>query len=148
MPARSRQTSNMRRWASIAVLAAAFATGNAAGATVTVAEARSMVGRQATVRGTVTQLGQIPAGTGPLVFELDGEPRASVFRVIVPANLLPALGENPRQRFRDKEIAVTGHVALHRNVPQIVVGDIAQIRVEGESVGTSARRRARTRSGR
>jgi hypothetical protein len=122
----------MRGWVSIAVLLLVVFLKDAPAATVTAAEARSMAGREASVRGTVTQLGQIPAGTGPLVLELDGEPRATVFRVIIPANLLSAFGESPRQRFRDREITVTGQIALYRNVPQIVVTDAAQVRIGDE----------------
>lgn len=128
----------MRRWISIAVLALTTFGEPALAATVTAAEARSMVGREGTVRGTVTQLGQVPAGTGPLVLELDGEPRATVFRVIVPPNLLPVFGENPRQRFRDREVAVTGQIALYRNVPQIVVTDAAQVRIKDEPPQTTS----------
>ena len=98
-------------------------------ATLTTAEAKAHIGKEATVCGKVASARwAMNSNRRPTFLNLDAAYPKQLFTVVIfeedRAKFVPAAEE----QFKDKDICVTGKIGEFRGTPEIVVTDPKQIR--------------------
>lgn len=102
--------------------------------TLTAAEAKDHVGKQATVCGRVSSARYASFTRGaPTYLNLDKPYPDSLFTVVIwgaDRNKFFQDSKGPEVAYLKKRICVTGKITLYRGVPEIVLRDPAQLRPE------------------
>jgi len=127
---------NIKRWFGIAILScvtlAAFVV-NASSAQVkklTAAEAKDHIGDQATVCGKVASTRYAATTRGkPTFLNLDKPYPSQAFTVLIWGENREKFG-TPEEKYRDKQICVTGKITEYRGAPEIVVSDPQSIEAQ------------------
>lgn len=97
---------------------------------LTASEAKEHYGENATVCGDVASTRYASSTKGqPTFLNLDKPYPNQIFTVVIWGENRSKFGK-PEDDFKDKKICVTGKIAEFRGVPEIVVDDPKQIRVE------------------
>ncbi len=96
---------------------------------LTAAEARNHVGENATVCGVVASTHYAATTRGrPTFLNIDKPYPNQIFTVLIWGSDRPKFGA-PEQKYRDKNICVTGKITSYRDVPEIIAYDPEQIRI-------------------
>src|SRR6267378_593192 len=127
---------NIKRWFGIAILSCVvFASFDVIAQTPQVKrlpaiEAKDHIGEKATVCGKVasTRYAATTRGT-PTFLNLDKPYPSQVFTVLIWGVNREKFG-NPEERYRDKQICVTGTITEYRKAPEIVLSDPDSIEVQ------------------
>ena len=97
---------------------------------LTTAEATNHIGEQATVCGRVASTRYAPTTRGkPTFLNLDKPYPSQVFTVLIWGDNREKFG-NPEEKYRDKQVCVTGKITEYRTVPEIVVSEPQNIEVQ------------------
>ena len=127
---------NIKRWFGIAVLSCvALSPCDVIGEApqvkkLTAAEAKDHVGEQATVCGRVASTRYAATTRGkPTFLNLDKPYPSQVFTVLIWGANREKFG-NPEERYRDKQVCVTGAITEYPKAPEIVVSDPQSIEVQ------------------
>jgi len=97
---------------------------------LTAAEAKDHIGEQATVCGKVASTRYVATTRGkPTFLNLDKPYPSQVFTVLIWGANREKFG-NPEEKYRDKQICVTGKITEYRKAPEIVVSDLQSIDVQ------------------
>jgi hypothetical protein len=92
-------------------------------------EAKSHVGEQATVCGKVASARYASGTRGkPTFLNLDKPYPNPIFTVLIWGDSRDKFGA-PEEKYRDKQICVTGKIAEYRGAPEIVVADPQNIEI-------------------
>ena len=95
---------------------------------LTSAEAKDHVGQQATVCGKVASARYAATTRGkPTFLNLDKPYPSQVFTVLIWGESREKFG-SPEEKYRDKQICVTGKITEYRGAPEIVVSDPESIK--------------------
>jgi hypothetical protein len=97
---------------------------------LTTAEAKDHIGEQATVCGRVagTRYAETTRGK-PTFLNLDKQYPSQLFTVLIWGDHREKFG-SPEEKYRDKQVCVTGKITEYRNAPEIVVSDPQNIEVQ------------------
>jgi DNA/RNA endonuclease YhcR with UshA esterase domain len=112
-------------------LGSLLGTGQKANAqtTITPAQAGSHVGEVATVCGIVASTRYASSTRGkPTFLNLGKAYPNQIFTVMIWGEDREKFGE-PEEKYRDKNICVTGLISMYRGVPEIIAKDPKQIRI-------------------
>ena len=97
---------------------------------LTVAEAKDHIGEQATVCGKVASSRYAATTRGnPIFLNLDKPYPNQVFTVLIWGENREKFG-TPEEKYRDKQVCVTGKITEYRGAPEIVVSDPQSIEVQ------------------
>src|SRR6266550_957287 len=97
---------------------------------LTAAEAKYHIGEQATVCGRVASTRYAVTTRGkPTFLNLDKPYPSQVFTVLIWGENRDKFG-NPEERYRDKQVCVTGTITEYRKAPEIVVSNPQSIEVQ------------------
>ena len=97
---------------------------------LTTAEAKDHIGEQATVCGKVASTRYAATTRGkPTFLNLDKAYPSQVFTVLIWGDSREKFG-TPEEKYRDKQICVTGKITEYRSGPEIVVSDPQNIEIE------------------
>jgi hypothetical protein len=97
---------------------------------LTAAEAKDHIGEQATVCGKVASTRYAATTRGkPTFLNLDKPYPSQVFTVLIWGESREKFG-NPEERYRDKQVCVTGKITEYRKAPEIVVSEPQNIEVQ------------------
>jgi hypothetical protein len=97
---------------------------------LTAAEAKKHVGEQATVCGKVASTRYASTTRGkPTFLNLDKPYPNQIFTVLIWGENREKFG-TPEEKYRDKQICVTGKITEYRGAPEIVVSDLQGIEVQ------------------
>jgi hypothetical protein len=125
-----------KRWFGIAILsyvALAPHTGIAQAPRVkrlTTAEAKDHIGEQAVVCGKVASTRYASTTRGkPTFLNLDKPYPSQVFTVLIWGENREKFG-SPEEKYRDRQVCVTGTITEYRKAPEIVVRDPQSIEVQ------------------
>jgi DNA/RNA endonuclease YhcR with UshA esterase domain len=127
----------MRKYYGVFLLVLLIALGSLLGAgqkasaqiTITPAQATSHVGEVVTVCGTVASTRYASSTRGkPTFLNLGKAYPNQIFTVMIWGEDREKFGE-PEEKYRDKNICVTGLISIYRGVPEIVVKDPKDIRI-------------------
>ncbi len=101
-----------------------------AGAKLTAAEARNHVGENATVCGVVasTHYAATTRG-GPTFLNIDKPYPNQIFTVLIWGSNRPKFGA-PEDKYRDRNICVTGKITMYRGAPEIIAYGPEQITIQ------------------
>ena len=95
---------------------------------LTTAEAKSHIGQQATVCGTVkTARWASASNRKPTFLNLDEPYPKQLFTVVIFEEHRSKFSPPPEEQFKDKAICVTGKIEDFRGLPEIVVTEPKQI---------------------
>jgi hypothetical protein len=95
---------------------------------LTTPEAKSHVGEKATVCGDVVSAHHAARTRGnPTFINLDKPYPEQVFTVLIWGSDRPKFGD-PEEEYRGKHICVTGKIADHNGIPEIVAYDPSQVK--------------------
>jgi DNA/RNA endonuclease YhcR with UshA esterase domain len=109
------------------LIAAVLLTAALQGQTFTTAEAKSHIGQEATVCGTVKSARYAETSNGkPTFLNLDKPYPNPTFTVVIFETDRRKF-DQPEIKYRDKEICVTGKITEFRGAPETVVKDPKQI---------------------
>lgn len=96
----------------------------------TAVEAKDHIGEQATVCGKVASTRYAVTTRGkPTFLNLDKPYPSQVFTVLIWGENREKFG-NPEERYRDKQVCVTGKITEYRKAPEIVVSEPQNIEVQ------------------
>jgi hypothetical protein len=94
-------------------------------------DALRYVGRAATVCGQVASTNFATRSRGrPTFLNLDRPYPNHIFTVVIWGENRDRFSEAPEQAYRSKRMCVTGTITTSRRLPQILVGNPSQIRME------------------
>ena len=97
---------------------------------LTAAEAKDHIGEQATVCGKVASTRYAVTSRGkPTFLNLDKPYPSQVFTILIWGESREKFGM-PEEKYRDKQICVTGRITEYRKAPEIVVSDPQSIEVQ------------------
>ena len=97
---------------------------------ISAGEAKNHVGENATVCGEVASTRYVRRGSGrPTFLQLDKPYPRQIFTVVIWGSDRSKFGV-PEETFHGRHICVTGHITLHREVPEIVAHAPRQIKVQ------------------
>jgi hypothetical protein len=97
---------------------------------LTTAEAKDHIGELATVCGRVASTRYAETTRGkPTFLNLDKPYPSQLFTVLIWGDHREKFG-NPEEKYRDKQVCVTGKIAEYRNAPEIVVNEPQNIEVQ------------------
>jgi hypothetical protein len=94
--------------------------------TISSAEAKQHIGQSATVCGKVTN---ISFGEMTAFMNLDEVPQESRFRVLIPEAGGLSFGEVAKV-YPNQYVCVIGKIELNSGVPQVILIDVAQIKIQ------------------
>lgn len=98
--------------------------------TLSASEAASHIGEKAIVCGKVVDTRYASSSRGrPTFLNLDRPYPNQVFTIVIWGEDRNKFGE-PEEKYRDKQICVTGIISSYRGVPQIQVSDPKQIQIK------------------
>jgi hypothetical protein len=98
--------------------------------TLTAAEAKDHIGEQNTVCGKVASTRYAATTRGkPTFLNLDKPYPSQVFTILIWGENREKVG-TPEEKYRDKQICVTGKITEYRGAPEIVVSDPQSIEVQ------------------
>ena len=127
---------NIKRWFAIAILSCvAFASCDVIAQApqvkkLTAPEAKDHIGEKATVCGKVASTRYAATTRGkPTFLNLDKPYPSQVFTVLIWGENREKFG-NPEERYRDKQVCVTGTITEYRKAPEIVVSDPQSIEMQ------------------
>lgn len=101
--------------------------------TLTASEAKDHIGQRATVCGRVASARYAASSRGqPTFLNLDRAYPNHVFTMVIWGENRAKFGK-PEEKYRDKEICVTGTIESYRGVPQIVLRNPEQLRMKGKA---------------
>jgi hypothetical protein len=93
-------------------------------------EAKDHVGEQATVCGKVASTRYAATTRGkPTFLNLDKPYPAQIFTVLIWGDSREKFGA-PEEKYRDKQVCVTGKITEYRGAPEIVASDPQSIEVQ------------------
>jgi hypothetical protein len=96
---------------------------------LTTAEAKDHIGEQATVCGRVASTRYAATTRGkPTFLNLDKPYPSQVFTVLIWGENREKFG-TPEEKYRDRQVCVTGTITEYRKAPEIVVSDPQSIEV-------------------
>lgn len=120
----------MRLVASSALFFLCATLGISAQLTIPAAEAAKHVGERATVCGVVASASYASRSKGqPTFLNLDKPYPHPIFTAVIWGEDRPKF-DQPEVRLRDKRICTTGMITLYKDVPEIVLREPSQLRVE------------------
>jgi hypothetical protein len=97
---------------------------------LTAAEAKDHIGQQSTVCGKVASTRYAATSRGkPTFLNLDKPYPSQVFTILIWGENREKFG-TPEEKYRDKQVCVTGKVTEYRGEPEIVVSDPQNIEIE------------------
>jgi hypothetical protein len=97
---------------------------------LTTADAKDHIGEQSTVCGQVTSTRYAASTRGkPTFINLDKPYPNPVFTVLIWGDNREKFG-NPEEKYRDKQVCVTGKITEYKNAPEIVVSELRNIEVQ------------------
>jgi len=97
---------------------------------LTAGEAKDHIGQEATVCGRVASTRYAPATRGkPTFLNLDKPYPNQIFTVLIWGESREKFG-TPEEKYRDKQVCVTGKITEYRGAPEIVVSDPQSIEVQ------------------
>ena len=97
---------------------------------VTAVEAKLHIGEQATVCGKVVSTRYATTTRGkPTFLNLDKPYPNQIFTVLIWGENREKFG-TPEEKYRDKQVCVTGKITEYRGAPEIVVSDPESIEIE------------------
>jgi DNA/RNA endonuclease YhcR with UshA esterase domain len=97
-------------------------------ATVTTDQAKALIGKEATVCGTVKSARYASnSNRKPTFLNLDKAFPDPVFTVVIFDENRSKFSPPPESQFKDKAICVTGRIQEYRGAPEIIVTDPKQI---------------------
>jgi hypothetical protein len=97
---------------------------------LTAEEAKDHIGEQATVCGKVASTRYATTSRGkPTFLNLDKPYPSPVFTVLIWGENREKFG-NPEEKYRDKQICVTGKITEYRGAPEIVLADPQNAEIE------------------
>jgi hypothetical protein len=95
-------------------------------------EAKAHIGENATVCGRVVSARYVSTSKGkPTFLNFDKEYPQEVFTIIIWGENREKFG-SPDEKYRGKEICVSGTITDYRGVPEIVASDPAQITIDAK----------------
>ena len=95
-------------------------------------EAKAHIGENATVCGRVVSARYVSTSRGkPTFLNFDKEYPHEVFTIVIWGENREKFG-NPEEKYRNKEICVTGTITDYRSVPEIVASDPTQIATDAK----------------
>jgi hypothetical protein len=98
--------------------------------TLTAAEAKDHIGEQNTVCGKVASARYAATTRGkPTFLNLDKPYPSQVFTILIWGENREKFG-TPEEKYRDKQVCVTGKITEYRGAPEIVVSDPQSIEIE------------------
>jgi DNA/RNA endonuclease YhcR with UshA esterase domain len=96
----------------------------------TASEAKDHIGEQATVCGKVASTRYAVTSRGkPTFLNLDKPYPGQVFTILIWGENRDKFG-TPEEKYRDKQVCVTGKITEYRGTPEIVVNDPQNIEVQ------------------
>jgi hypothetical protein len=94
------------------------------------ADAKDHIGEQATVCGKVTSTRYAATTRGkPTFLNLDKPYPSQVFTALIWGENREKFG-TPEEKYRDKQICITGKITEYRGAPEIIVSDPQSIEVQ------------------
>jgi len=97
---------------------------------LTAPEAKDHIGEKATVCGKVASTRYAATTRGkPTFLNLDKPYPSQVFTVLIWGENREKFG-NPEEKYRDKQVCVTGTITEYRKAPEIVVSDPQSIEMQ------------------
>lgn len=100
------------------------------GKTLTAAEAKNHIGEQNTVCGKVASTRYAATTRGkPTFLNLDKPYPSQVFTILIWGENREKFG-TPEEKYREKQVCVTGKITEYRGAPEIVVTDPQSIEVQ------------------
>jgi hypothetical protein len=97
---------------------------------LTSAEVKDHIGEQATVCGKVASTRYAATTRGkPTFLNLDKPYPSQVFTILIWGENREKFG-TPEEKYRDKQVCVTGKITEYRNAPEIVVSDPQSIEMQ------------------
>jgi hypothetical protein len=97
---------------------------------LTAVEAKDHIGEQASVCGKVASTRYAATSRGkPTFLNLDKPYPSQVFTILIWGENRDKFGA-PEEKYRDKQVCVTGKIAEYRSEPEIIASDPAQISIE------------------
>ena len=97
---------------------------------LTAVEAKDHIGEQATVCGKVASTRYAPTSRGkPTFLNLDKPYPSQMFTVLIWGENRDKFG-TPEEKYREKQICVTGKVTEYRGAPEIIISDPQNIEIE------------------
>ena len=113
-----------------AALVSLLAFGQSSRVKLSATEAKNHIGQQATVCGKVASARYAATSRGkPTFLNLDKPYPSQVFTVLIWGENREKFG-TPEEKYRDKQVCVTGTIAEYRKAPEIVVSDPQSIEVQ------------------
>ena len=129
-------TVNIKRWFGITILSCvtlAPCDVNAQAQQVkklTAADAKDHIGEQATVCGKVASTRYAATTRGkPTFLNLDKPYPSQVFTILIWGENKEKFG-TPEEKYRDKQVCVTGKITEYRGAPEILISDPQSIEIE------------------
>jgi hypothetical protein len=96
---------------------------------ITAGEAKNHVGEKTTVCGKVVGIHFVSSGKGqPTFIHFDEQYPNQIFTVVIWGADRPKFGR-PEETYLDKDVCVTGKIAMYLRIPQIVATNPNQIRL-------------------
>ncbi len=96
--------------------------------TISAEEAEKHIGDNVTVCGKIFGGRFFETSTNaPTLLNVGAAYPASPFTIVIPGSVRIKMGFAPEQKWRDKNVCVTGKIVLHKNKPEIEITDESQI---------------------
>jgi len=97
---------------------------------LTAAEAKDHIGEQATVCGKLASTRYAATSRGkPTFLNLDKPYPSQVFTILIWGENRDKFG-TPEEKYRDKQVCVTGKITEYRGTPEILVSDPQSLEIE------------------
>lgn len=101
-------------------------------ATLTAADAKNHIGKQATVCGIVVSANYAERSKGkPTFLNLDEPYPNPIFTIVIWGSDRRKFGK-PERIYKDRRVCATGKIALYRGTPQISVSEQSQLQVAAQ----------------